>query len=69
MPSKILPVDQILIFLDCIFYFGIINVTEGIGWTMTTSVPKLLSSVWNWIRDFLMRELIYFWFKLEVAVL
>ena len=34
-----------------------------------TSVPKLLSSVWIWIRDFLMRKLIYFWYKLEVAVL
>ena len=31
----------------------------GWKWTTTTSMPKLLSSVRIWIRDFLMRELIY----------
>ena len=38
-------------------------------WTTTTSVPKLLFSVWNWIRDFLMRKMICLLYKLEVAVL
>ena len=26
---------------------------NGMDWTTTTSAPKLLSSVWIWMRDFL----------------
>ena len=52
------------------FMYSLLSLLSGIYVTeWPTSAPKLLSSVWNWIRDFSLREMIYFWWKLEVAVL
>ena len=37
------------------------NTCNGMYWTTATSVPKVLSAIWIWIRDFLLRKMIYFW--------
>ena len=45
------------------------NLCNGRKGQLPQACLIMLSSVWFWIRYFEMRELNYFWYKLEVAVI